>query len=801
VRRRRKTLRTFSLLFSSLLLTTQPLHAQEGAAAALPFPAADPSAAAPAEAAPAAPAEAPEAAPAVPEDLIAAPIPAPAPSVEAPLPVQLGAAVPSRDAQGLEYEAHRLLAVAGVLADERSIPSARRLDLYVRQTGLGRGRIESLQYAFDEAPAQTIRFTAAQSKALAAKDNALRLARLPLAAGAQRLHVVVRLVKGSDSEAQLLSADFPLDQAKGPIELAAQLDPGTITGASLRLQRWVARDPAEGQLLGIDLDGLIGAAGRYRPGDDHDPALGHARQLLTLDDSSGALVELLSIAERRRLPNGTLPTFEPPYWLETAQLLRTEGLLDRAQKICDDLSPRRSMRTEVAVERLAIGEARLAIGDLAGAEKQFDLARPHLPEYRLPDLRSATGMLQLAQQRSREATATLKARSPESIDAFRYMVSSVEAVRATAYGRYNLAIATLRSGDVKTALSWLDLLGRTDSSDPELLALRDKANLALGWHFLEQKQGRTALGVLGRIRSEGLSSNRALLGMGWAQLAPAGERLKRAQLSDNSARAPDQINDLPAPVRNSLERLRVIEPEVSGAWIGPSSFERDDPPKNRREGLQRALQIWNLLILRDERDPAVQEAKLAVAYAHDQLRDGAAARQAYGVAIDSLRKVDIAIEGETAFASSGELRSMMTTMTDQATLFEMLDKLHLPPDPSTFPLYAKLDRLQQRNRLQQALTTARQSLEQPSDSGPAVSPELISRLLSFEAWLGRQRAGIADEAETSIKARLNSRRGTTRDYLKTALLSLARLEDTPDLGSRAPDGTAESPACADAGCP
>ena len=104
--------------------------------------------------------------------------------------------------------------------------------------------------------------------------------------------------------------------------------------------------------------------------------------------------------------------------------------------------------------------------------------------------------------------------------------------------------------------------GRTESNDPELLSLRDKANLALGWHFLQQKQGRTALGVLGRIRSEGLASNRALLGMGWAQLAPAGERLKRPQLGDNSARSTDHISDLPAPVRNSLERLRLLEPEA-----------------------------------------------------------------------------------------------------------------------------------------------------------------------------------------------------------------------------------------------
>ena len=816
--------RTLSLLLSGLLLSTQPLHAEDGVAAAspsldaeaaagaaVPEAASPPVVTVPAEAgadtgvAPATEAVA-TSPPSLPEAEIAPPLapaltssPVEEPAVAATASRSLAAAVPSRDAQGLEYEIHRLLAVAGVLGDERSIPSARRLDLYVRQSGLGRWSLESLQYALDDGAPQSLTFDAAQSEVLSARDSALRIARFPFAAGPRVLRVDLRLVKGRDAEAQSkdLSAELRFDKVNGPIELVVLLDTGTIVGPSLRLQRRVASEQAGGQLHGLDLDGLTGGASRYQPGDNNDPALGHARQLLALGDTRGALIELLSIAERRRLPSGALPTFESPYWLETARLLRQEGLLDRAQAICDDLSSRRSIRTEIAVERLAIGEARLAIGDLDGAEKQFALAKPRLPEYRLPDLRTATGMLQLAQQRSREASETLNGTSPDSVEAFRYMSSSIEAVRATAYGRYNLAIATLRNGDVKTALSWLDLLGRTDSDDPELLALRDKANLALGWHFLQEKQGRTALGVLGRVRSEGLSSNRALLGMGWAQLAPAGERLKRTQLSRTTTRSPDQVSDLPAPVRNSLERLRVIEPEVSGGWIGPSSFERDDPPKDRREGLQRALQIWDVLIVRDERDPAVQEARLAVAYAHDQLRDGAAARDAYGVAIDSLRKVDAAIDEETAFVTSGGLRTALTTMVDEASLFDTLDKLHMPPEPSTFPLIAKLDRLQQRNRLQQAMADARLRLDLPSDSGPAVPADLLNRLASFESWLGKQRNGIADEAETTIKARLNIRRDTTRDYLKTALLSLARLEDAPDLESR----TVETPDCSDAACP
>lgn len=783
---------TAALLLATAFITT-PLHAQEGVPAALsspqeegtgefspvPLPKQELEAVAPVAAA-----EPPAAA-----DPAAAPATVPAAALALPV------AVPSRDPQVLEYEIHRLLAVAGVQADDRELPRAARVQVYVRQVGLSVGMIESLNLTIDDGAPQAIALEAGVPAALNTRSDALRVLRTTLANGAHVLRAELRLAaKGKDGETRTLNAELGFDKLDGPLELALLLDTGTITGPTLKVQRLTV-DESAGGVLGLNLDRLSLAGGqRYRPGDDNDPALGHARQRLRIGDSRGGLVELLSIAERRRRADGSLPTFESPYWLETTRLLREQGLLDRAQAICDELAPRRAIRTELAIERLALGEARLAAGDLAGAEKQLGLAKKHLPDFRLPDLRQATGMLQLAQSRAREAQATLKVSTPDSIEAFRYMNSSVEAVRATAYGRYNLAIATLRSGDAQTALSWLDLLGRTQTEDSELLSLRDKANLALGWHFLEQKQGRTAMGVLGRIRSEGLASNRALLGMGWAQLAPAGERLERAQLGRSTARAPDQVGDLPAPVRNSLERLRVLEPEVSGNWMGPSSFEREDPPKDRREGLNKALTIWTLLLERDERDPAVQEAKLAVAYAHDQLRNGPAARQAYGVAIDALKRVDSAIEAESTFVGSGELRTALLAATDRDTLFQTLDRLHLPPDSSTFALYARLDRLAQRNRLQQALVSARTRLEAPvADTASPI--ELIGRLHSFETWLERQRGMLAHEAVTTVGTRLATRRDTTRDYLKTALLSAARLEDTPDLESRSAE-----PNCLDADC-
>ena len=57
-----------------------------------------------------------------------------------------------------------------------------------------------------------------------------------------------------------------------------------------------------------------------------------------------------------------------------------------------------------------------------------------------------------------------------------------------------------------------------DSNSAELLDLRDKANLALGFAYLQANQARAArASPLERVRLDGPYSSRALLGAGWAQ--------------------------------------------------------------------------------------------------------------------------------------------------------------------------------------------------------------------------------------------------------------------------------------------
>lgn len=84
------------------------------------------------------------------------------------------------------------------------------------------------------------------------------------------------------------------------------------------------------------------------------------------------------------------------------------------------------------------------------------------------------------------------------------------------YAKFNLGVAMVRSGRVPEAAEILNRLGRLDTRGEEQDALRDKANLALGYAFLQSGQPLAAIPPLQRIRLAGPFSNKALLGVGWA---------------------------------------------------------------------------------------------------------------------------------------------------------------------------------------------------------------------------------------------------------------------------------------------
>ena len=89
----------------------------------------------------------------------------------------------------------------------------------------------------------------------------------------------------------------------------------------------------------------------------------------------------------------------------------------------------------------------------------------------------------------------------------------------SAYARFNLGVALVRANRLADADPFLSAVGTMIASGPELAALRDRANLALGFAYLQADQPERARVPLERVRLNGPYSNKALLGTGWAQAA------------------------------------------------------------------------------------------------------------------------------------------------------------------------------------------------------------------------------------------------------------------------------------------
>ena len=84
------------------------------------------------------------------------------------------------------------------------------------------------------------------------------------------------------------------------------------------------------------------------------------------------------------------------------------------------------------------------------------------------------------------------------------------------FGWYNLGVALVQSNQTTQGQEYLDRVGQARVSGSELVTLKDRANLALGYARLAEGDSDGARAALNRVSLEGPYTTRALLGAGWA---------------------------------------------------------------------------------------------------------------------------------------------------------------------------------------------------------------------------------------------------------------------------------------------
>lgn len=175
-----------------------------------------------------------------------------------------------------------------------------------------------------------------------------------------------------------------------------------------------------------------------------------------------------------------------------------------------------------------------------------------------------------------------------------------------AYAQYNQGVALIRQGRFDEGVQTLDRLGGRTGRTPELRALADRANVALGFSLLEYGRPAEAHAALERVRLHGPHASEALLGFGWAESAMGRHR--------------------------------------------------------------ESLTPWLTLRERDLLDPAVQESLLAIPHAFASLSAYGQAAEAYIDAIDTLETELGRIETAITAIRDGAMVPALLAMDDRDQL-------------------------------------------------------------------------------------------------------------------------------------
>jgi hypothetical protein len=196
------------------------------------------------------------------------------------------------------------------------------------------------------------------------------------------------------------------------------------------------------------------------------------------------------------------------------------------------------------------------------------------------------------------------------------------------YARFNLGVALIRAGRLPAADPVLTQVGTIVTDQEELLALKDRANLALGFAYLQAQQPQQALPSLRRVRLKGPYSDKALLGAGWAD----------ATLGD----------------------------------------------------YRRALTPWLELRARNLLDAAVQESYLAVPYAYGKLGANAQAVEYYENALQSFDAESARLDDAIGRIRGGKMLDGILAKEDGKHYGWFWQLERLPDAPESRYLYAVL---------------------------------------------------------------------------------------------------------------
>lgn len=329
------------------------------------------------------------------------------------------------------------------------------------------------------------------------------------------------------------------------------------------------------------------------------------------------------------------------------------------------------------------------------------------------------------------------------------------------YAAYN----TLLAGNADLAA--IDRLGAGSPCGDRPTLLCDHVNTELGYALLAQGEGVRAAEAFRRVRAPGPQASAALLGLGWALLAPA--------TAAEAGKGGDQ---------------------AGAATVLAGSRGRYEPramkDKERGDAMRAALVPWIELVGRDPSDPAVQEAQIAIAWVMSTLGAEVQAQDYYNRAITQLEALVKRCDKASAELARQSLSSaILGQAPDQAWHWALADRL---PDPRWWVLPVAKDmesfylipllqqagfdtglrQLRDAHEVQAALNSHRQRLLAVGDV-PAT--ELVARIDALLPAVASEISALAGALDSQALAQIAGTREQAQRSLVEARYGLVHLYD------------------------
>ena len=259
-------------------------------------------------------------------------------------------------------------------------------------------------------------------------------------------------------------------------------------------------------------------------------------------------------------------------------------------------------------------------------EAAFRLARLY---YRKQDYVNALHAIELVKgevpEKIRSDEIFLRAQIYVSVGKFTEAIKLLKAIRGddayTGYIEYNLAMAYLQTSQTQLAIDMLDELGRINTDNEAVLALKDKGNLKLANFYVDAGDAVKASQYFSRIRLDGPFSNLALLGAGWVEVA--------------------------------------------------------------QKRFDRALVPWSILHEREQTNISVQEAMMAVPFAYSKLDVHGKAAIMYGKAMDVFGSEIDSLDASIKSIREGKFLAALVSKEGEKDKNWVVNLRELPDSPET----------------------------------------------------------------------------------------------------------------------